>query len=614
MASYKTNKGFAVQTVSTDPVASALPTGTWSSGSNLNEGREATGSAGVSNSSAMVFGGQNPGSNPVNAEVYNGSAWSEVANLLTVRWNPAGFGTVTASIATGGENPGGNLATTNSWNGSAWTEVGDLNQARAYCAGMGTATAGLAVAGYTTTRVDTVESWNGSSWTEIAEINTARNNHGRSGFTNTDGLIFGGASGAGAPGYTAITESWNGSAWTEVANLNAARHQINTSSGESSSSALASGGINPNASRSAATEFFNGTSWTELNDLSLARAQMGTAGTANSSIAASGNIGTATPTATEEWETSSSFQQQNLGQVYYNSGSNAFKVTQTVFGAGSWASGGDMNEARAQSTGAGTQDAGIVAGGTGSVNTEQYNGTAWTEVANLNVGVTSASISAHSPNASTLNFGGSPDTDKTESWDNSSWTEVANLNSGRLGGAGFGVSNTSAGMAGGELTTNTELYDGSSWTEVNNLNSARRYVGGLGTVTAALVVAGDTDNNSFPGGRYTAFVESWNGTSWTEIANINVGRAYVGTSGIQTDAIVFGGAPPTTYLATTEAWNGSSWTEVADMAQGRRAWSSGAGSASAAIAAGGEGPSSVLAVTEEWNLSETITNKTITVG
>ena len=290
-----------------------------------------------------------------------------------------------------------------------------------------------------------------------------------------------------------------------------------------------------------------------------------------------------------------------VGQVWFNSTTKTLKG-HGILGAGSWASGGNLNTARQQATAAGTQDAGIAVGG-GTVNVEQYNGSAWTEVANLSVAQSRSAISAQSPNANTLNFGGTPDSDKTESWDNSSWTEVANLNAGRIGAGGFGVSNTSAGMAGGQLTTATELYNGSSWTEVNNLNAARRYLGGLGTVTAALVVAGDTDNPSFPGGRNTANVESWNGTSWTEIANVNTGRVYVGTAGIQTSAIVFGGSPGTPYLTITEAWNGTSWTEVADLATGRRAWSSGAGSSSAAIAAGGEGPVGAITTTEEWNLS-----------
>jgi hypothetical protein len=40
MAEYKGIKGFKVQTVSTDPAASAIAGGTWASGGSLNTGRE----------------------------------------------------------------------------------------------------------------------------------------------------------------------------------------------------------------------------------------------------------------------------------------------------------------------------------------------------------------------------------------------------------------------------------------------------------------------------------------------------------------------------------------------------------------------------------------------
>ena len=304
------------------------------------------------------------------------------------------------------------------------------------------------------------------------------------------------------------------------------------------------------------------------------------------------------------------------GQLYYDSdGVGIFKFVGALgaVSTGSWASGGNLGTARQQATAAGTQDAAIAVGG-GTANVEQYNGSSWTEVANLNVLKTRSGMSTNSPNATTINFGGvSPSASITataESWDNSSWTEVGDLNAAILGSAGFGVSNASAGSAGGQnpagnMSVNNELWDGSSWTEVNNLNSARRYLGGLGTVTAALVVGGDTDNDSFPGGRYTAFVESYNGTSWTEIANLNAGRAYVGTAGIQTDAIVFGGSPPG-YLVSTEAWNGTAWTEVNNLATGRRAWSSGTGTSLAALSAGGEtGPGSI-ATTEEWTVTNAV--------
>ena len=56
---------------------------------------------------------------------------------------------------------------------------------------------------------------------------------------------------------------------------------------------------------------------------------------------------------------------------------------------GSWSSGGHLNTAREDSAGAGIQTAAVASGGTVTqvlMQTEQYNGSAWTEVNDLNTG------------------------------------------------------------------------------------------------------------------------------------------------------------------------------------------------------------------------------------
>jgi hypothetical protein len=162
-------------------------------------------------------------------------------------------------------------------------------------------------------------------------------------------------------------------------------------------------------------------------------------------------------------------------------------------------------------------------------------------------------------------------------------------------------------------TAVVEQWNGSSWTEVGDLNSPRRYQPGAGVLTAAIVVGGDTDQPGFPGGRYTGRVESWDGSSFTEVGDLNTGGAYRGTAGTQTSAIAFGGGDPSPYVVLNEAWNGTSWTEINDLSQARRAYNSGIGqSATAGMAAGGEGPSSNLDVTEEFTASTA--NQTVTIS
>jgi hypothetical protein len=110
--------------------------------------------------------------------------------------------------------------------------------------------------------------------------------------------------------------------------------------------------------------------------------------------------------------------------------------------------------------------------------------------------------------------------------------------------------------------------------KLNDLNTAR----------AALVGAGNS-NFSFSFWRMivvtTALTESWNGTSWTEVNDLNkLDHRVGGGAGVDnTSALAFGGnnppgiSPP--FSANTESWNGTSWTEVNDLntARVRFRWS-----------------------------------------
>ena len=145
------------------------------------------------------------------------------------------------------------------------------------------------------------------------------------------------------------------------------------------------------------------------------------------------------------------------------------------------------------------------------------------------------------------------------------------------------------------IVENTESWNGSSWTEVNDLNSDRSDSTGAGTYTAGLVIGGVTP--------YTAKVESWDGTNWTETGDLNTARAYLGKDGCgtQTAALAVAGyeSPPDRNVAIVESWDGSSWTEVGDLNTARRQGSA-TGEQSLAIAFGGY-TTTESANTETWN-------------
>jgi hypothetical protein len=100
----------------------------------------------------------------------------------------------------------------------------------------------------------------------------------------------------------------------------------------------------------------------------------------------------------------------------------------------------------------------------------------------------------------------------------------------------------------------------------------------------------------------TANAETWDGTAWTEVGNLNTARSNLAAAGFHnTYGMVFGGDAPPDPQDTVELWNGSSWTEIADLATARKNLS-GTGSGVAALAIGGENPGGNLANTEEWTV------------
>ena len=124
---------------------------------------------------------------------------------------------------------------------------------------------------------------------------------------------------------------------------------------------------------------------------------------------------------------------------------------------------------------------------------------------------------------------------------------------------------------------------------------------GVGTATDGLVFGGTIPPK-------TAVTEVWDGSSWTEVADLNTARSSMGASGSSsTDALTFGGSPSP---AITEYYNGTAWTEVNDLGTGRYILA-GAGTTSSALAFGGYTTARV-GTTEEWTVPET--NKTITVS
>ena len=97
--------------------------------------------------------------------------------------------------------------------------------------------------------------------------------------------------------------------------------------------------------------------------------------------------------------------------------------------------------------------------------------------------------------------------------------------------------------------------------------------------------------------------------AWRTGESINDGRSIMGAAGTgNSTGLIFGGSPTPT--ANTESYNGTNWTEVADLSTGRRQLT-GAGTSSNGVAFGGRAAPAISAATEEWS-STTNTVKTLT--
>ena len=609
MSTYKEIKGFKVQTLATDTAASAVAGGAWASGGALTTGRNGLRGAGVSQTAVVVFGG-NDGSTTGKTENYNGSSWSETTDLNTAKSNGLGVGTYTSALCT-------ETGTNEKWNGSSWTELAELNTPRAEIGSFGTSTAALAI-GNQNGSSGIVEQWNGSSWTEVGDLTTAMGSV--CGFGTT-------SAGNAAGGYTGTVSAtnnqiWDGSSWSEGSDLNQSRY-FGGASG-TSTLGLVFGGYKTQspASQIANTESWDGTSFTEQADLSTARYVGAPAHNSTSSDAlyAGGNPGN--QSATEEWTAPSVFTQINLGQVYYNSTSNAFKVTEQPVPGGTWAAGGSLNDGRSSLTGIGIQTAVVAVSGQDSATSliasvEEYNGSVWTEVNNTPVtlkyhgagGILTAGWIA----GGLTTYNGTAFNAETFEYDGTNWTDSGNINTNRYTAYGGGPQ-TAAFIAGGNNTSfaavgNTELYNGSAWSETTDLNTARNNAFGNGTQTDGIYAGGSPGNK--------ADTELWNGTTWTEVNNLNTARHSIGVGGgiaPGSSVLVAGGTDGTNNEANVETWNGTSWTEQANLAATNSSNGLGISSAASAINFGGfaPSPSTFATVTEEWTVPEV--NQTITVS
>jgi len=435
---------------------------TWTELADLNTGRQACASSGIT-TSAIVFGGGTPG-NSNTSETWDNSSWTEGNNLNTARTYINGTGTsVPTAFAFGGRVPGA-TAVTEAYDGASWTELADLNTARGDAGGAGTVTAGLLAGGNTSG--DSTEEWNWSStlqtgaWASGGNLpNPASTNTGFG--PGTAGVHAGGEL-SGASNAEAF--HYDGSSWTAGGNINQTRNVLG-GYGTQTSGAIVGGHMDPTPTTvQNVHETYDGTTWSEAGDLQTGRAYMGTAG-----------CGTTTAALVMAGLINPELSPHPFGAVGAKNESEEYNGT-------SWAEGNNVNTARYDCGGAGTQTAGLLmAGNTQSPNAlktevESYDGTSWSEVSDVNSAVDRISSQCGGTQDIAIKISGrvglgdpNPSTANVEQWDGTAWAEVANVSTARQnGGVGSAPSASSAFFAGGTppATNATE-----EWTLAQNVKT-----------------------------------------------------------------------------------------------------------------------------------------------
>ena len=311
------------------------------------------------------------------------------------------------------------------------------------------------------------------------------------------------------------------------------------------------------------------------------------------------------------------------GDVWYNTTSSTLKYY--VAGSGAWASANAIPANRGNSGSCGTTTAALYVGGSEPApalnQALEFDGTNWSLGGSLTVNSSRVhtSATAGTQTAGLVAGGTSPATATCEEYDGTSWTAGGTMTrpaATTYGGMIGGIQTAALSCASeGSPSKAVESYDGTSWTAGTALTSthARSMGSQIGTQTACICVGSES-------GPTVAYTEEWNGSAWSEKNDLNTGRGIGGSGGTVTASLVFGGhfySVPTGQVkyASTEKFDGTSWTEVGDLAAAK-SYVYGCGTQGAALLAGGvTGPSSSPnSVTAEVWTEPIETTKTVTVS
>lgn len=493
----------------------------------LNNTRYSNMGAGTQNAGLCMGGCYNGVNATASTEIYNGSAWANTGSMLTIRFSTSAMGTQNAALIFGGGTSGITYATSEKFNGIAWSMAASLViGGRDSAGGTGTQSAGLMWGGepYAGGWWANAEKFNGFTWFETTPINTAVYFSGGAGSQNC-ALNY---AGQGSGGILGSSEKFNGEVLFDI-----------VSSSKTADSYIDTKELSYNIPLSSQTYVtvvpLPHLGNIELSDLkTLNRDQ-------DSNYVWSTNAGWNMNYGRSYTPGGSGTQTAALVCAGYTTGGNFSRKAET-FNGSVWTNVADLNNTNIQGSSCGIQNSTVYVGGNTNV-TEKYNGSTWTAGTGLVTGQSYINVTGIYNAA--LCFGGAGKY-VTERYNGTSWSNGASLNVTRYGSAGCGLQNATVCYNGAGSVTRLERYDGTTWTLGATINVLKTFVAGSGTQNSALFF-GASPNVS----------EKYNGYTLSIVGGLNVGGDYMAGAGTQALALAFGGNSGG-YSPTTEKWYNSS--------------------------------------------------------
>jgi len=261
-----------------------------------------------------------------------------------------------------------------------WTTVNNALASRQTFATWGHSQEDIGAAGGSSGYTNTSEQYDGTSWSSANLLVGAARGYLAGGGTISAGAIFGGE---GSGGRTDLTEEYDGTSWSNV-NATLQLRSVHGGSGQSQNACLTWGGVTTTTYDSA-TEEYDGTCWSAGGNFLQATGYFGGSGAQSNtiSVGALGNTDLAAVYNGSTWSAlaninSTTRQPMTAGDpssALYAASPYAPQTQTEEFNGTSWSNETGLNTARyrANKTGGSHEAAVIVAGNSGGTSTEEWD-------------------------------------------------------------------------------------------------------------------------------------------------------------------------------------------------------------------------------------------------